>query len=136
MRNAKFAGLLVLSLFLAACGSTPSWEGFSPVEAENLQALGLSAGEAGKYREMGFNSDTVKRWFDAGFKDRNTITAWHDAGYHAEAAGDWHRAKFNLEDASKWQNSGFSAVDAEDWHNKGFSIKEAKKLRERGLSAE
>ena len=136
MRNAKFAGLLVLSLSLAACGSTPSWEGFSPVEANNLQTLGVSAAEAAKYREMGFTSDTVKHWFDAGFKYRNTIATWHDAGYHAEAAGDWHRAKFNLADASKWQNSDFSAVDAEDWRDKGFDIKEAKKLRERGLSAE
>lgn len=136
MRNTKLGALLLLSIFITACGSSPTWENFSPVEAEHLQGLGLSAGEAAKYQEMGFTSDTIKRWYDAGLTDRNRITAWHDAGYTAEATSDWLRVKFNLEDASKWQDAGFNATDAMDWRDKGFSLKEAKGLRERGLSAE
>ena len=78
MRYTKFLATLALTLAVAACGSSPTWDGYSPAEAESLQALGLTPSEANHYREMGFNSSTVKRWYDAGFTDRKTIVTHYD----------------------------------------------------------
>ena len=65
MRYTKFLPALILALTIAACGSSPTWDGYSPAEAEKLQALGLTPSEANHYQEMGFNSATIKRWYDA-----------------------------------------------------------------------
>ena len=136
MHIRKYSILLILAAFLTACGSTPTWDGYSPAEAEKLQALGLSAGEASQYREMGFTSDTIQRWFDGGFRRRDNITAWHDAGFNATEAGEWHAIGFGLKDSHTWRGENFSAEEAQDWHEKGFQLKDAKKLRSQGLSAD
>ena len=112
MRYTNFLGPLVLALTVAACGSSPTWEGYSPAEAQNLQALGLTPSEANSYQEMGFNSATIKRWYDAGFSDRKTITAWHDARFTAEDAGAWNRGGFSLKEAYEWKSANFSAEEA------------------------
>ena len=77
----KYSILFLLAAALTACGSTPTWDGYSPAEAGKLQALGLSAGEANQYREMGFTSDTIQHWFDAGFQRRDNITVWYEKGF-------------------------------------------------------
>ena len=79
---------------------------------------------------------TIKRWYDVGITDRKTITLWHDAGFHAEEAGQWNKARFSLKEAQSWQGKKFTAMEAEDWRDKGFSLKEAEKLRKRGLTAD
>ena len=46
MRYTKTIAPLLIALAVAACSSAPTWEGYSPTEAANLQALGLSPAEA------------------------------------------------------------------------------------------
>jgi hypothetical protein len=132
----KHVILFCLAIILTACGSTPNWDSYSPVEAGKLQAQGLSASEANHYREMGFTSDTIQDWFDAGFRRRDNITAWHDASFNAPEAGQWHAIGFGLKDAHTWREQNFSAEEAQNWQEKGFDLKDAKKLRSKGLSAD
>ena len=136
MRTLNIFFAISLALLLGACSSTPNWDSYSPVEAENLQAMGVSVSDANAYREMGFNSETIKRWHDAGITDRRTVTTWHDAGFPAVEAGAWKGAGFDLKTAMKWRDAGFNAEEAKDWASKDFDLKEATKLRSKGLSAD
>ncbi len=136
MQKLITGGLLALFLVLAGCGSSPTWEGYSDMEKTRLQSLGLTPSEANDYRDMGFNADTIEKWYAAGFKDRRSITAWHDARFHAAEAGEWRGAGFELKTAYEWREEGFHAAEAQDWRDKGFDLKEAGELRSRGLSAD
>jgi hypothetical protein len=135
MQTFKLTSLLGLTALLIACSSTPDWSSYSPTEAAALQAMGLSTSDANYYKDMGYNSETIQRWYDAGLRDRQTITSWADAGFIPAEAGEWVSAQFSLKEAQKWKGSKFSAAEAKDWITKGFDLRDAEKLRKRGLDA-
>jgi hypothetical protein len=133
MSAKKVLCLILFPLMLSACGSTPSWDGYSPAEATALQGMGISAEEAKRYQAMGFNSFTIQQWFDEGIPAQQNITAWHDEGFNAQDAGGWHAAGFTLRDADDWRGANFNAANAKKYKEQGVTLKAAKKMRKQGV---
>jgi hypothetical protein len=126
--------LILFPLVLAACGSSPSWDGYSPAEASKLQAMGVNAEEAADYREMGFTSGTIQHWYDQGITAQQHIIVWHDAQFPADEAGAWHAAGFSPKDAYEWRKKDFAAADAKSWRDGGYDLRDAAKKRNKGMS--
>ena len=134
MHNRNIPLLILLCLTLIACGSSPNWDGYSPAEASKLQGMGINAEEAADYREMGFTSGTIQRWYDAGITVHQNIVVWHDARFSATEAGAWVAAGFVPVDAYEWRKKSFDAADAKRWRDSGNSLRDASKKRGKGMS--
>jgi hypothetical protein len=132
MFNRKVLCVILFPLVLAACGSSPSYEGLAPAEVSKLQTMGVSAEDAQEYREMGFTSGTIQSWYDQGITIQQNIIVWHDARFSATDAGAWHAAGFVPKDAYKWRGEKFNASDAKLWRDAGHSMRDASKMRKKG----
>lgn len=92
---------------LAACSSTPTWEGMSQTDIAGWKDLGLNAEMAQKYVKNGF--------------DLATATPWVNANIDPKTAAEWTRFKFSAEEAVAWIGGGFDLEAARDNRAKGLN---------------
>lgn len=124
---------LTLSLLLAACSSTPTWEGMSETEIAAWQRQGVAAGWAQTLSAAGVNASGYETWTDAGIASGEAILAWVGEGFAAEAAGAWNAAGFEARAARQWSEQPFTAEQAKRWVTAGFDLRDAMKQRAKGL---
>ena len=132
--SGKVLPVLLSALLLAACSSTPTWEGMSETEISDWKALSVDVASAQEFREAGLKPSDVDAWQQAGLRGTGAILDWRKTGFSPTTAQPWVARGVGLETATTWAKEKFTAEEATVWNEAGFSLKEAIDNREKGLT--
>ncbi|MEE4300398.1 MAG: hypothetical protein V2J24_13230 [Pseudomonadales bacterium] len=134
MQEAKTLIAVTLTFLLAACSSTPTWEGMSEAEIASWQRQGVAADWAQTLSAAGVDASGYESWTDAGIASGEAILLWLGEGFAADAAGAWNAAGFEARTARQWSEKAFTAEQAKRWMTAGFDLRDAIKQRAKGLA--
>ena len=126
--------LALLVTLLAACSSTPTWEGMSQTDISAWKGLGLDAGAAQELAEEGIGPQEAKGWMDNGITAVDDILDWKKEGFTVANSEGWVANGFDLDAATEWNEEKFTADEAKTWIDGGFDLDDAVKNRTKGLA--
>jgi hypothetical protein len=108
MKN--FIAVLILALFMSACASKVTWDNMSEETIAAWKAEGVDAVLANKFTEHSITPEKYGEWKVLKITDHETIIAWNESKFSADAAKNWMAGGFTLDEAVENRAKGLSPV--------------------------
>lgn len=106
----KFIAVLIVALFMSACASKATWDNMSEETISAWKAEGVDAALANKFTEHSITPEKYGDWKALKITNAETIIAWNESKFSADAAKNWMSGGFTLDEAVENRAKGLSPV--------------------------
>ncbi|MDD7985819.1 hypothetical protein PQO01_12745 [Lentisphaera marina] len=110
----KIISVLLIALFMSACASKATWDNMSEETIAAWKAQGVEAALANEYTDNAITPEKYGEWKALKITDSETIIAWNESKFSADAAKNWMSGGFTLDEAVENRAKGLSPVKKEE----------------------